>query len=79
MPTNDEIVTILDGLRSAREDFELQKRELIRIGEGRADPTLKEDIRRFLEAFDHYQGLAVRAVDAVHGRINEPLPPDAAI
>jgi len=79
MPTNEEIVALLNDLRSAREDFELEKRELIRIGEGRADPTLKEDISRFLEAFDHYQGLAVHAVDAVHGRINEPLPPDAAI
>ena len=79
MPTNDEIVTILDGLRSAREDFELQKRELIRIGKSRGDPVLIDDISRFLKAFDHYQGLAVRALAAVHGRVIEPLLPDAAI
>jgi hypothetical protein len=75
--SNEEIVALLDGLRSARADLEVQKSELIRIGEGRADPTLKEDIHRFLQAFDLYQSLALRALDAVYKRIDEPLLPDA--
>jgi len=79
MPTNEEIVALLNDLRSAREEFEVQERELKGIGERRGDPVLIDDISRFLEAFDHYQGLAVRALAAVHGRVIEPLPPDAAI
>jgi hypothetical protein len=56
MPTNEEIVTILDGLRSAREDLELQKSELIRIGTGRGDPALIDAISRFPESLRPLSG-----------------------
>ncbi len=75
MLTNDEFVQRLKALRVARENFEVEKREIEQISDRL--PTLKEDIRRFLAAFDRYQDLASELLDASYARIKElPLPPE---
>jgi hypothetical protein len=62
MLTNDEFVQRLKALRVARENFEVEKREIEQFGD--RNPNLKEDIRRFLGAFDRYQDLASELLDA---------------
>jgi len=53
----------------------VEKRELEQFGD--RHPNFKEDIRRFLAAFDRYQDLASELLDAAYGRIKEPpLPPE---
>ena len=75
MPTNEEFVQRLKALRVARENFEVEKREIEQFGD--RNPNFKEDIRRFLAAFDRYQDLASELLDAAYGRIKEPpLPPE---
>jgi hypothetical protein len=75
MLTNEEFVQRLKALRVARENFEVEKREIEQFGD--RNPNLKENIRRFLATFDRYQDLASELLDAVYGRIKEPpLPPE---
>jgi hypothetical protein len=75
MVTNEEFVQRLKALRVARENFEVEKREIEHFGD--RNPNFKEDIRRFLAAFDRYQVLASDLLDAAYGRIKEPpLPPE---
>ena len=73
MLTNDEFVQRLKALRVARENFEVEKREIEQISDRL--PTLKEDIRRFLAAFNRCPDLASELLDATYARIKElPLP-----
>jgi hypothetical protein len=75
MLTNEEFVQRLKVLRVARENFEVEKREIEQFGD--RNPNLKEDIRPFLTTFDRYQDLASELLDAAYGRIKEPpLPPE---
>jgi hypothetical protein len=75
MLTNEEFVQRLRALRVARENFEVEKREIEQFGD--RNPNLKEDIRRFLATFDRYQDLASELLDAAYGRIKmPPLPPE---
>lgn len=74
MLSNEEIVALR---RPARRQGRVRGAEVRTDPDRRAqgDTTLQDDISHFLEASDHYHRLVFRILDAVHGGINEDLPP----
>jgi hypothetical protein len=66
---DNEIIQRLKAFRVAKERLDVEKGELVSLGE--RNPTLKGDIQGFLVAFDHYQALMFDVLEVAHVRIDD--------